>query len=67
MRRRGAIGAIVCLAIVCVAGTAAAAPCRTSGPYDKWLAEFEREAMAAGISQQAIAAAAPYLLTISAS
>ena len=61
MRRRGAIGAIVCLATVCVAGTAAAAPCRTGGPYDKWLAEFEREAMAAGISQQAIAAAAPYL------
>jgi lytic murein transglycosylase len=61
MRRRGAIGAIVCLAAVCVAGTAAAAPCRTSGPYDKWLAEFEREAMASGISQQAIAAAAPYL------
>ena len=61
MRRRGAIGAIVCLAAVCVAGTAAAAPCRTSGPYDKWLAAFEREAMAAGISQQAIAAAAPYL------
>jgi lytic murein transglycosylase len=61
MRRRGAIGAIVYLAAVCVAGTAAAAPCRTSGPYDKWLAEFEREAMAAGISQQAIAAAAPYL------
>ncbi|HET8920488.1 MAG TPA: lytic murein transglycosylase [Xanthobacteraceae bacterium] len=49
------------MAAVCVAGTAAAAPCRTSGPYDKWLAAFEREAMAAGISQQAIAAAAPYL------
>jgi hypothetical protein len=21
-------------------------PCRTGGPYDKWLADFEREAMA---------------------
>ena len=61
MRRRGAIGAIICLVAACLAGGAAAAPCRTSGPYDKWLAEFEREAMAAGISQQAIAAAAPYL------
>jgi lytic murein transglycosylase len=61
MRRRGAIGAIVCLAAACLAGGAAAAPCRTGGPYDKWLAEFEREAMAQGISQQAIAAAAPYL------
>jgi len=62
MWRRGtitAVGAIVCLAAVCAA--AAAAPCRTSSPYDKWLAEFEREAMAQGISQQAIAAAAPYL------
>ena len=61
MRWRGAIGAIVCLVAACFAGSAAAAPCRTGGPYDKWLAEFEREAMAAGISQQAIAAAAPYL------
>jgi len=60
MRHRGAIGAIVCLA-ACLAGGAAAAPCRTGGPYDKWLAEFDREAMAAGVSQQAIAAAAPYL------
>ena len=61
MRRRGAIGAIVGLVAACLAGGAAAAPCRTGGPYDKWLAEFEREAMAAGVSQQAIAAAAPYL------
>src|SRR5215467_8085374 len=36
-------------------------PCRTSGAYDKWLAEFEREAIAQGISQQAISTAAPYL------
>ena len=61
MRRRGAISAIVCLLAACFAGGAAAAPCRTSGPYDKWLAEFEREAISQGISQQAIAAAAPYL------
>ena len=38
-----------------------AAPCRTGGPYDAWLAAFEREAAAQGISQRAIAAAAPYL------
>ena len=61
MRRRGAISAIVCLLAAWLAGGAAAAPCRTSGPYDKWLAEFEREAISQGISQQAIAAAAPYL------
>jgi lytic murein transglycosylase len=63
MRRRGAISAIIGL-VLCAAGSAvaaAAAPCRTGGPYDKWLAEFEREALADGISQQAIAAATPYL------
>ena len=31
MRRRGAIGAIVCSTAPCPAGVAAAAPCRTSG------------------------------------
>jgi lytic murein transglycosylase len=61
MRRRGTIGAIVYLTVISLAGGAAAAPCRTGGPYDKWLAEFEREALAQGVSQQAIAAAAPYL------
>jgi lytic murein transglycosylase len=39
----------------------AAAPCRSDGPYDKWLANLEREAALQGVSQQAIAAAAPYL------
>jgi lytic murein transglycosylase len=61
MRRRRAIAAFVCLATVVLAGAALAVPCRSSGPYDKWLADFEREAMAQGISQQTIAAAAPYL------
>jgi membrane-bound lytic murein transglycosylase B len=44
-------------------GSAAAqtAPCRTSGSYESWLAAFEREAVAKGISQRAIAAAAPAL------
>jgi lytic murein transglycosylase len=39
----------------------AAAPCRADGPYDKWLADLEREAASQGVSQQAIAAAGPYL------
>ena len=39
----------------------AAAPCRTSGSYDAWLAAFEREALSLGISQRAISAAAPSL------
>jgi lytic murein transglycosylase len=53
------IGAI--LASVAAAGAAQAAPCRTGGPYDKWLADFEREAVTQGISQQTIAEAAPNL------
>jgi lytic murein transglycosylase len=45
------------------AGDASAqtAPCRTSGSYEAWLAAFQREAAAKGISQRAIAAAAPSL------
>jgi lytic murein transglycosylase len=43
-------------------GTLQAAPCRTSGTYESWLAAFEREAAAQGISQRAIAAAAPELI-----
>lgn len=42
-------------------GAVQAAPCRTSGTYESWLAAFEREALAQGISQRAIAAAAPAL------
>jgi lytic murein transglycosylase len=37
------------------------APCRTSGSYEAWLAAFEREALAKGISQRAISAASPSL------
>jgi lytic murein transglycosylase len=61
MRRRKAIGAIIRLAAVFLADAAHAAPCRSGAPYDKWLADFEREAMAQGISQQTIATTAPYL------
>jgi len=50
------------LALVLSAHSAlAAAPCRTGGPYEKWLADFEREAMAQGVSQRTIATAAPFL------
>src|SRR5487761_728814 len=58
------IGAALLLASVFLlsAGPAiAAAPCRTDGPFNQWLADFEREALAQGISQGTIAAAAPYL------
>jgi lytic murein transglycosylase len=43
------------------AAASPAAPCRTTGTYDAWLAAFEREALAQGISQATIAAVAPSL------
>jgi lytic murein transglycosylase len=43
------------------ASAAKTAPCRASGTYEVWLAAFEREASAQGISQRTIAAAAPSL------
>jgi lytic murein transglycosylase len=62
MRRRALVGAALPLLAALVGGAAqAAAPCRTSGPFNAWLADLEREALAQGISQQAIAEAAPYL------
>jgi lytic murein transglycosylase len=36
--------------------------CRNSGNFDRWLADFKREAAAKGISPAALAAAAPYLV-----
>jgi lytic murein transglycosylase len=39
----------------------AAAPCRTSGSYEAWLAAFEREAVSSGVSQRTVSAVAPYL------
>jgi lytic murein transglycosylase len=59
--RRGLAGAALLLASIAATSANAAAPCRTSGPYNTWLAAFEREAVAQGISQRAISAAAPYL------
>jgi lytic murein transglycosylase len=64
MRRREAIGATllsILFIAACFSDATSAVPCRTGGPYDKWLADLEHEAMVQGISQQTIAAAAPYL------
>jgi lytic murein transglycosylase len=58
---KGVIAGIACLVVVIASPPAQAAPCRTSGSYDAWLAGLEREAAAQGISQRAIAAAAPSL------
>jgi lytic murein transglycosylase len=40
----------------------AAAPCRTAGSFDQWLANFKQEALAQGISRNAIAQASPFLV-----
>ena len=62
MFSRKIIACLLLLIGMSASGAAAAAvPCRTSGPYDKWLADFEREAMAQGVSQRTIAEAAPFL------
>jgi lytic murein transglycosylase len=61
---RQIIVAFILLLAVPVVGQAAppsTAPCRTSGSFDAWLAAFERDAMAQGVSQATIAAAAPSL------
>lgn len=51
------------LAIAIVPHPASAAPanCRNTGSFDRWLADFKKEAAAKGISPRAIAAAAPYM------
>jgi lytic murein transglycosylase len=55
---------ITALVAAILAGNAAqaAAPCRTSGSFDAWLKKFEQDALAQGISRNAIAQAAPYLV-----
>jgi lytic murein transglycosylase len=55
-------GAALLLATTLASGAAsAAAPCRTGGPYEAWLAAFEREAVAGGVSQRTVGEVAPYL------
>ncbi len=58
---RKMIGAALLLASALLGSSAHAAPCRTGGPYNQWLADFEREAMTQGVSQRTIAVAAPFL------
>src|SRR5262245_4197160 len=36
--------------------------CRNTGSFERWLADFKREAASQGISQAAIAAASPYMV-----
>ncbi|HEY5065578.1 MAG TPA: lytic murein transglycosylase [Xanthobacteraceae bacterium] len=48
-------------ALSAVPAHAQTVPCRTSGSYEAWLTALEHEAAAQGVSQRAIAEAAPYL------
>ncbi|GIK82415.1 MAG: Tn3 family transposase TnXax1 [Pseudorhodoplanes sp.] len=61
MMRRGLT---IAAAIVLLAGTAgtAAAKCRTSQPFDRWLDDVRREAAAQGVSARTLALATPYLV-----
>ena len=57
MYGRGLTGAALLLMSALATNNAFAAPpppCRNTGSYDGWLASFEREAAAQGISQRAI-------------
>ena len=45
-----------------LAGAAHAAECKTEGTFESWLANFKKDALASGISREALAAAAPSLV-----
>ncbi len=49
-------------AILWVTAAAAATDCRTAGSFESWLARFKAEAVAQGVSRNAIAVATPYLV-----
>jgi len=65
MRKTAAKLAMVLLSAVfgaVLAGPVLAATCQnTSGSYERWLADFKKEAIAKGISPQVIAAASPHM------
>jgi len=58
------IGAVISVVLVLVPAPALAqdANCRNTGSFDRWLADFKKDAAAQGISAAAIAAASPYLV-----
>jgi lytic murein transglycosylase len=58
---RKSAAAVLAASLITVSA-AQATPCRTSGSFDAWLAAFEREAVAQGVSQRTIAAAGPGLV-----
>jgi len=54
--------ALLASAAAPTSGSAAGPDCRTAGSFESWLARFRQQAAAQGISANAIAAAAPYLV-----
>jgi lytic murein transglycosylase len=60
MRKRALKWTAVLLAVV-LAGPAMAARCRNTGSFEKWLADFKKDALAQGISPRVLAEAAPDL------
>lgn len=61
---RRTASALVALGLILAAAgpVLAQAPCQNTGRFEDWLARFKQEAAQQGISRQAIAAAAPYLV-----
>jgi lytic murein transglycosylase len=61
---RGAIAGLVTVVLGFAPAPAMAqnANCRNTGSFDRWLADFKKEALAQGISAAAINAASPYLV-----
>jgi lytic murein transglycosylase len=63
MRRTALSLTIATTLLTGLTGAALAQPnCRNTGNFDRWLADFKREALAQKISQAAINAASPYLV-----
>ncbi|MGB6589614.1 MAG: lytic murein transglycosylase, partial [Pseudolabrys sp.] len=57
--RKPTLALTVLLPCVLLSGQAFAANCRTSGSYERWLEDFNKDAAAQGVSPRVIAAAAP--------
>jgi lytic murein transglycosylase len=53
---------IVLVTVLVPSAAMAQANCRNTGAFEPWLAAFKRDALAKGVSQSALAAAAPYLV-----
>jgi lytic murein transglycosylase len=62
--RAGLVAALVTgfLALAPAPALAQNANCRNTGNFDRWLADFKKEALAKGISAAALNAASPYLV-----